>query len=233
MNAKTQRFLQEAFCPALREDLAVSLQEPFRLELHPTTPQVVCFHYPSVLGDITNVPKVILLEIGALAAWCPAVPGAITPYVAAHYPHLFPEGPLHIRTSAPERTFWEKATILHQEAHHPPQKAWPDRYARHYYDLYRMANSGVKETAFANLDLLRQVVQFKMTFYPSKWANYETAHPGTFRLMPPSERLPEIRQDFAHMREMFFALEGEEIPSLDEILQGLQHLEEEINALHA
>ena len=34
-----------------------------------------------------------------------------------------------------ERTFWEKATILHQEAHRPKEKIQPPRYSRHYYEV--------------------------------------------------------------------------------------------------
>ena len=39
-----------------------------------------------------------------------------------------------VRTASPERTFWEKATILHQEANRPVGKAMLRRYSRHYYD---------------------------------------------------------------------------------------------------
>ena len=47
-------------------------------------------------------------------------------------------------TVLPERTFWEKATILHHEAHRPENSVMPSRYSRHYYDLYRLAHSDVK-----------------------------------------------------------------------------------------
>ena len=72
-------------------------------------------------------------------------------------------------TVAPERTFWEKATILHHEAHRPEGSEMPQRYSRHYYDLYRMSMSSVKEAAFAQMELLKTVVDFKMKFYPRAW----------------------------------------------------------------
>ncbi len=37
-----------------------------------------------------------------------------------------------------QRTFWEKATILHSEYHRPADSPTPDRYARHYFDMVRL-----------------------------------------------------------------------------------------------
>ena len=58
-----------------------------------------------------------------------------------------------------------------------------------------MANSSVKEDAFADLDLLKKVVDFKMKFYPRSWADYPAAKPGTLKLFPPDFRLPELQAD--------------------------------------
>jgi len=55
--------------------------------------------------------------------------------------------------------FWEKATILHQEAHRTG--TIPARYSRHYYDLYKLAGSAIKESSLARLGLLKDVVAFK------------------------------------------------------------------------
>ena len=61
----------------------------------------------------------IRLEIGALAAWTPAKTAQIEPYAAKYYPKIFEQKETAILTVAPERTFWEKATILHHEANRP------------------------------------------------------------------------------------------------------------------
>ena len=71
-----------------------------------------------------------------------------------------------------ERTFWEKATILHKTAASYDLKGIPARYARHYYDLYSMANTNVKDRAFSRKDLLDQDVKFKSKFYYVKNASY-------------------------------------------------------------
>lgn len=71
------------------------------------------------------------MEIGALAAWTPAKIARIEPYAAIYYPKVFAQKDTAILTVAPERTFWEKATILHHEANRPESSEMPQRYSRH------------------------------------------------------------------------------------------------------
>ncbi len=92
--------------------------------------------------------------------------------------------PVRVPTICAERTFWEKATILHHEHHRPENILTPSRYSRHYYDLYMMGHSEVKTRALTQADLLPAVVTFKQKFYPRGWANYENAKRGTLRLLP-------------------------------------------------
>ena len=126
-----------------------------------------------------------------------------------------------------ERTFWEKATILHHEAHRPEGNLQPARYSRHYYDLAMMAAAPVKAAALADVALLEAVRDFKQRFYPRGWAHYELAVPGTFRLMPSGHVLSVLEKDYAQMRNMIFG----RYPPFNEIMATLQQLEGEINEL--
>gem|GEM_PF-2507092 len=89
------------------------------------------------------------------------------------------------------------------------------RYARHYYDLYCIANSKYKEKAFEKIKLLEKVVAFKEKFYPRKWARYEDATSKAIRLMPDECRLKEIEEDYKNMSEMFFG----EYPSFEDVMR--------------
>jgi hypothetical protein len=143
-----------------------------------------------------------------------------------HFPKAFRQASTPVRTIDAERTFWEKTTILHQEAHREPEKALPQRYSRHYYDLYRMSLLPIREQAIARMDLLDEVVEFKKRFYRSPWANYDAAHPGGLRLSPASHCRKALAEDYASMRAMLFG----SIPSFETIEQGLADLERQINA---
>jgi hypothetical protein len=83
----------------------------------------------------------------------------------------------------------------------------------------------VTERAIADLDTCTRVVGWKRLFFGSAWANYETARPGSFRLLPSDERIPVLRRDFAAMRDMYLA--GP--PSFDGVLATLATLERRLN----
>jgi hypothetical protein len=183
--------------------------------------------YPAAFSDAYLRPEV-RLEIGPLAAWLPYDSYRIRPYAAKAFPQLFKQADCAVQAIRAERTFWEKATILHHEASRPEGNQQPLRYSRHYYDLAMMAASPVKEAALADLALLKDVAAFKQRFYRRGWANYDLAKPGTLKLVPSGHVLTTLERDYAQMRNMIFG----RYPGFDEIMETLRALEREINELH-
>ena len=231
-NRRAEVFLAQTFLPAVKEALSEEIGREAQITIEDRDPQTVIFSYPRIFSNPSTL-QVIRLEIGALAAWTPAKQAVIMPYAADYYPQVFEQPGTSVLTVTPERTFWEKATILHQEANRPERLDMPLRYSRHYYDLYRMAQSSVKETALSQPDLLRKVVDFKMKFYPRSWAQYPRswaqypdAKPGTLRLTPPDYRLPALESDYESMKGMLFG----DIPSFEAVMDAVRQLENEINA---
>ena len=223
-NERAEAFLRDMFLPAIKKDLTEELAFPVKCEIDPFDGQTVKFTYPNSFSD-TAILQEIRLEIGALAAWTPAAEQAITPYAAEYYGRVFEQPSTDILTVLPERTFWEKITILHREAFRAEGSALPGRYSRHYYDLYCMAKSPVKDRALADTDLLARVVAFKDKFYRCPWARYDLAKRGTMRLMPPEHNVPKLRDDYEHMQNMIFG----EKPDFDAILEAVSVLENDIN----
>jgi len=184
--------------------------------------------YPASFSD-KYLRSEVRLEIGPLAAWMPYDHYRIKPYAAEAFPQLFKQNAdCAVQALRAERTFWEKATILHHEANRPEGNEQPMRYSRHYYDLAMMAASPVKDAALRDLALLEDVVAFKQRFYPRGWAQYEKAKPGTFRLVPSGDVLEAVEKDYVQMRNMIFG----RYPDFDEIMGTLRKLEAEINGLH-
>lgn len=225
-NARAEVFLAETFCPAIKDGLSQELGRDANVYIDEKDKQTVIFAYPHLFTNAAAL-QVIRLEIGALAAWTPAKVSEIEPYAVKYYPAVFEQKSTDILTVAPERTFWEKATILHHEANRPEHLEMPPRYSRHYYDLYRMSMTAVKKPAFAHLDLLQKVVKFKMKFYPRAWAKYAEAVPGTLRLIPPDYRLPALQADYDAMKDMLYG----DIPDFETVMSAVKELEKEINAL--
>ena len=225
-NERAEQFLRDILLPSLRSEFGIILGMEADLYIDPDDEQTICFRYPSIFKT-ESILQVIRLEIGALAAWTPSQPREIRPYSAERYPAAFRQASTVVLTAAAERTFWEKVTILHHEANRPEHLPMPSRYSRHYYDLYCIAHSESKAAAYEDLDLLGRVVEFKMKFYPRKWAQYELARPGTMKLCPPEYRYAALEEDYAVMQGMMFG----ECPSFADLMAFIRELEAEINAL--
>ncbi len=224
-NERAEEFLHDAFLPAIINDLSEELKLSVKCEIDQRDRQTIIFSYPNSFSD-SDILQVIRLEIGALAAWTPAAKQTIMPYSAEYYARAFEKPSTQILTVLPERSFWEKVTILHREAFRVEGSTLPSRYSRHYYDLYCMAKSPVKDRALADNDLLARVVAFKDKFYRCPWARYDLAKRGTMRLMPPEYSIAKLRDDYEHMQNMIFG----DTPDFITVLFGIEKLEKEINS---
>jgi len=222
-NRRTMEFLKLTFVPSIRPSLAERIGGDSGVE---PQEQDVIFMYPKAFSLAAIQPQV-RLEIGPMAAQVPNEPRTIRPYVAEQFPKAFIQTETSIRTILAERTFWEKATILHQEAHRGPEKPLPSHYSRHYYDLFRLNRLPIRDKALADINLLRDVVKFKMRFYRCPWAKYDEAKPGSLKLLPPEHHTAELQKDYRSMQLMFFG----DIPSFEEIMKELAVLEKIINEL--
>lgn len=221
-------FLTDVFVPQMEKDVETIIGRNVKVEIDPDDREhcTVNFFYPHVFN--TNyLRQEIRLEIGPLAEWVPSHPVSVTPISAEQFPKAFIQKDTVVSTVDAERTFWEKITILHKTASSYPQKGIPSRYARHYYDLYQMSHSDVKESAFNRKELLEQDVRFKLKFYYSQNASYETARIGSLRLVPEAAAIDDLRTDYDHMKDMIYG----EKPTFEEIMRAIAELESEINSL--
>jgi hypothetical protein len=224
LNDEINRLAQGYIAGDLMERVKTALGDVCQCGIGEDDPHVIDVRYPAAFSDDYLRPEV-RLEIGPLAAWLPHEDRAISCYAAQAFPQLFGRTEFPVRVIRAERTFWEKATILHHEAHRPAGNPQPPRYSRHYYDLARMAASPIKDAALADLGLLADVVAFKQRFYPRNWARYDLAKPGSLRLVPQGPVLKAVADDYRAMANMVFGA----IPAFEAILAELQALENEIN----
>jgi hypothetical protein len=225
-----RQVIRDRLLPEMRADFASVLGDTgWRLDLDPKDPQTVTFAYPKSsmeygLGAYIN--PAVRLEMGARSDDWPAEDFEIRPYAAEVFPAVFTTAAsCRVHVLDAKRTFWEKATILHAEYHRPADKTDKGRLSRHYYDLYRLSKQKIGQEALARLELLDRVVKHKSFFFACSWAHYETASPGSFRLVPPEPRAEELRKDYQQMQAMIFG----QAPEWDEIITGLTELEGRIN----
>ena len=196
------------------------------LQVSASDANTVEFTYPASLeAKLEYVRPHVVLELGTHAEPIPHADFPIRPFAAEQYPDLFTEPVCPVTTVVARRTFWEKATILHAEYYRPLEKPLLPRYSRHYADVAMMSMASVRNEALKDMDLLSSVCVHKDRFYHCGWAKYLEAKPGTFQLLPRTERLSDLRRDYQTMQVMFF----HEAPTFDEVLERLASLEREIN----
>lgn len=218
----------------VRDALSAAIENALGVEANLTpaddNPQTLIFTYPqslSVDDQLAYLPPFIRLEFGARSDHLPFVDGEVTPFVHAEFPDLLSEPSTKVKTLAAERTFWEKATILHMLFHRDPEQPLGERMSRHYYDLVQLARSSIKDRALNDLKLLDAVAEHKSVFFKAAWANYEEAKPPTLKLSPHAALEKAVRRDYVKMGEMLF----DEPEPFDDIVTAIGELEAEINAL--
>jgi len=229
---KVQGVVQPALEAAIRE----ALGEPspgqagwlrYELDAGVHSPALY-FRYPTQQsGGFAYIQREVKLELGTLTDQQPTGRHLIRPLIADAFPALFEDWDCPVTALALERTFWEKATILHAEFYRPAESAMPDRYARHYSDMARLLAHDDARRFLADGQLCARVVDWKSRVFARAWARYDLARAGTFRLVPPDARRAALSQDYAAMQQMFINLP----PMFDLVLDRLAEAEAQLNAV--
>jgi hypothetical protein len=138
---------------------------------------VLLFHYPSTQPTgFEYLKRAVKLEFGSLTDQQPVGRHLVRPWMANVLPDAFPDWRCEVVALEVERSFWEKATILHTEYHRPADKPTPDRFSRHYADTAALAKHPTARQAVDDHELRRRVVQWKSQFFGSSWANSTIRH---------------------------------------------------------
>ncbi len=185
--------------------------------------------YPSLLKSDGYLKPWVKIECGARGAREPEAKKSIAPYIqhelGANF-YLATEG---VTLIAAERTFWEKALILHgifcgyrDEQKMPGEN---NLISRHYYDVALMRDRPEGLKAVRNTSLLAKVREHKLLLFRRSWEKLEEAVPGSLHLTPQDEIKKELAKDYAAMSGMMFG----KPPDFEWVLDEIAKLEDAIN----
>lgn len=184
-------------------------------------------HYPSVIEQKSGyVTDSVRLEFGGRNITMPNEIQTISADISEYINDLlFPSAKVIVLS--PQKTFWEKITLIHYECNRPTLKESADRISRHWYDVSMLANHKIGKQALINHELLNEVIKVKKTFYDSGFARYDDCLNGKIHLVPNNEYLKLLEEDFNQMitHKMFYG----EIPDFDKIINDLRKIEKNIN----
>jgi hypothetical protein len=225
--------LREQLSQLLRELLesANLAAEAGRIEPDPEDPdqQSLLLWYPTVTADgAAYVRRAVKIEVGAKSALDPHGTRTVTPYVAPDLAETVLEVP-NITIVDPDRTFWDKVTILHG------LRRWWDRrgevrgggqrVSRHYYDLHSLLRSEDGERYITDAAMGADCVRHARMIFNRPDFDLATATAGTFALVPHNGMRVNLEQDYRAMSQMIFG----EIPAFDRILESIVQLEQRLS----
>lgn len=168
---------RDQFLPELRQLIKPVLtpvqdqadREWLQFQVDPlTNSPVILFQYPTVApSGFEYLKRSVKLELGSLTEQRPIGQHPIKPWIAEEFPSVFPDWQCDVVALEIERSFWEKATILHAEHHRPAEKPTPDRFSRHYADTAALANHVDGQKAITRSDVRQRVIDWKARFFSS------------------------------------------------------------------
>ncbi|MGL3210697.1 nucleotidyl transferase AbiEii/AbiGii toxin family protein [Bradyrhizobium sp. BR 1433] len=175
------------------------------------------------------VSPAVMLEFGARST---GEPSEIHEVVcdAAQYLETLEFPTAKPKTMKAERTFWEKATAIHVFCVQGKLKG--ERFARHWYDLVRLDDSGIAEKALKDRKLAGVVAEHKSWFFSEKDAagsiiDYRAAVGGALRLVPEGETRDVLEQDYKHMVDDGLLLDTPD--KFDELMRRCADIETRAN----
>jgi len=204
--------------------------EIWKLEVdsHDKDQQTLLFLYPTCWPGEAGayLSPAVKIEMGARSDNSPSEAHEIISYVAEVFPQAFEQPSACVQVLAARRTYWEKATLLHEETYRPEQKQRKLRMARHYYDIWCLIDGGIAEEATQDIELLHSVVTHRKLFFSYGWMDYETMKRGSLRVVPLPHQVDAWQKDYEQMqREMFFG----NVPDFGDILKKIKEWEDRFN----
>jgi len=212
--------LRKSTCKFIRNelqfDLARQIEEngipadlfSVKMNITPITtidPEKVFVEYKSVFNASPYIKNTVILEIGGRSMKEPIQKIEIQSFIDKHFSQAtFSEKSFEINVVVPERTFWEKVCLLHEEFSKPSEHVRIERMSRHIYDLARMTDTPIVENALKNKDLFQSIVAHRRMFTAMKGFDYDTLSPKTIKIIPPDRIISKWEDDYNKMQTMIY-----------------------------
>jgi hypothetical protein len=219
-------WVQEEVLPAIKAALAdAALAASAQAE-----DDKITINYESLTVGTGYVRPAVILEFGARSTGEPWEMRPVGCDAAVHLPQLaFPSATP--RVMRVERTFWEKATAIHVFCLQGRFRG-AERFARHWYDVARLGETGHAAHAIADRDVARAVARHKSIFFLEKDVggcviDYEAAITGGLRLVPDGDALNLLADDYRQMVQD--GLLFDEAESFDMLMARCRRIEQDAN----
>jgi hypothetical protein len=231
LRKQSSLFVKEDFCDALQNALSQhSIQHLCTVEAEPDgkgdktypEPRKVFVHYKSLLDEINYLSSKIVLEIGARSLIEPTASHTVKSIISENFDVDTSLVSTNIITAVPEKTFLEKAFLLH-EIFTGNCSMVVDRKSRHLYDLEKMMDKEFAVKAISNNELWSTIHHHREIFTRVNGVDYTPDIRQRICLIPPQHIMAEWRQDYEAMQNTM--IYGSSLP-FDKLLKRMGELQD-------
>lgn len=226
-------FVREAFVNTLADQIErYGLKNQLSITVEPDgegdstypEPWHVYIQYQSVLPVFLDYIKpTITLEVGARSLMEPSVDIQVRTIIQEALPQINTDVvSVNVTTAAPQKTFLEKAFLLHElfSVEHDTLPA--KRRSRHLYDLNRMMDRDFAVAAVRDDVLWENIRHHRERFASMLGVDYSGDIRDRICLVPPEKHIEDWKKDYQYMCDSM--IYGEK-PTFTELIESIRELE--------
>lgn len=231
LRRKSFQFITEVFIEELKTKFAeLGFKEvtvKYRaVENHDQDPLIIEIYYNKLTETDTYLKPGVLVEVGCRSLKEPFTQRTFGTFISQIYSdNLFTDNPITIPVVNPERTFWEKVFLLHEEFQKADGKIRVARLSRHLYDIEKLSQTEYAKAALKDTKLYNTIVRHRRKFTAVSSIDYDKHKPENIMFIPPDNLLPLWRKDYQDMVSSM--IYGEPLP-FDELINRLTELQKRI-----
>jgi len=228
------KYIEEVFFPNLKAAFEANGLTRVNLALEEGTEsdrdRKINLYYPNVIPSPGYLEPRVQIELSCRTLRDPFADKLIRSLLDESYPNQeFTQPAISIPSVNPERTFWEKIFLLHEEFQRPVEKMRVDRLSRHLYDVAKMSETEFADKALGDPALYKTIVQHRYKYTRIGSVDYNLHQPKSINPIPISTVDAEWKADYNTMVEQM--IYEKDPPSYEQLLSTLSKLKRKINAL--
>ncbi|MDR2467199.1 MAG: nucleotidyl transferase AbiEii/AbiGii toxin family protein [Prevotellaceae bacterium] len=231
LRKQSSLFVKEIFCAELRGALetfgighlcSVEAQPDGEGDKTYPEPRKIFARYHSLFDNMSYLKSEIVLETGARALIEPTGKRKIKSMISEHFNIDTAFVDSEIITALPEKTFSEKAFLLH-ELFTGDRLMLANRKSRHLYDLEKMMDTEFAKRAIVDNELWSAIHHHRQIFTRVAGVDYSRDIRPKIRLVPPPQVIGDWRQDYEKMQNTM--IYGDSL-SFAKLIRRIEELQE-------
>ncbi|MBQ3709807.1 MAG: nucleotidyl transferase AbiEii/AbiGii toxin family protein [Bacteroidales bacterium] len=208
----------------LKDQLTITVEPDGEGDNTYPEPRHIYVQYQSVLPTFLDYIKpMIVLEVGARSLMEPSVELKVSSIIENALPLINTDVvQTKVTTAAPQKTFLEKAFLLHELFSVEHDRLPANRRSRHLYDLNRMMDRDFAVAAVRDDALWEHIRHHRERFTSILGVDYSGDIRNRICLVPPERHIDDWRKDYQYMCDSM--IYGEK-PTFAELIDSMRELE--------